>query len=34
MGNAPEPVKVQATAITQTNNQHGVAKAIEDFIFI
>lgn len=34
MGNAPEPVKVQATAITQTNNQHGVAKAIEDYILI
>lgn len=34
MGNAPEPVKVQATAITQTNNRHGVAKAIEDYILI
>ena len=34
MGNAPEPVKLEATAVTKSNNQHGVAKAIEKYVLL
>ena len=32
MGNAPDYVKNQADYVTDTNSEHGVAKAIEKFI--
>ncbi len=32
MGNAPEEVKVQASAVTESHNEEGFAKAIERFI--
>ncbi|WP_053362830.1 Cof-type HAD-IIB family hydrolase [Bacillus sp. FJAT-27251] len=32
MGNAPEKVKERADAVTESNDQHGVAKAIRRFI--
>ena len=34
MGNAPEAVKLEATAITKSNNQNGVAKAIEKYVLL
>ncbi len=32
MGNAPKAVKEQAAAVTHTNNNHGVAQAIEQYV--
>lgn len=32
MGNAPEAVKTEANAITKSNNEHGVAEAIKNYI--
>ena len=34
MGNAPETVKAEATVVTKSNNQHGVAKAIEEYVLL
>ena len=34
MGNAPEAVKAEATVVTQSNNQHGAAKAIEEYALL
>ena len=32
MGNAPEAVKTEAKAVTKSNNEHGVAKAIKEYV--
>lgn len=32
MGNAPEAVKTEANAITKSNNEHGVAEAIKEYV--
>ena len=32
MGNAPKAVKEQVAAVTHTNNNHGVAQAIEQYV--
>lgn len=34
MGNAPEAVKIEAKAVTKSNNEHGVAEAIEKYVLI
>ena len=34
MGNAPEAVKAEATVVTKSNNQNGVAKAIEKYVLL
>ena len=34
MGNAPEAVKTEAKAVTKSNNEHGVAEAIEKYVLI
>lgn len=34
MGNAPEAVKTEAKTITKSNNEHGVAEAVEKFVLI
>ena len=34
MGNAPEAVKTKAKAVTKSNNEHGVAEAIEKYVLI
>ena len=34
MGNAPQEVKADARTETYSNNQHGVAKAIEKYVLI
>ncbi|KAA0964666.1 HAD family phosphatase [Streptococcus cristatus] len=34
MGNAPEAVKLEATVVTKSNNQNGVAKAIEKYVLM
>ena len=32
MGNAPEAVKTEAKAVTKSNNEHGVAEAIKEYV--
>ncbi|WP_061601698.1 Cof-type HAD-IIB family hydrolase [Streptococcus gordonii] len=32
MGNAPETVKTEANAVTKSNNEHGVAEAIKEYV--
>ena len=32
MGNAPEAVKTEANAVTKSNNEHGVAEAIKEYV--
>ena len=32
MGNAPETVKTEAKAVTKSNNEHGVAEAIKEYV--
>lgn len=34
MGNAPEAVKTEAKAVTKSNNEHGVAEAVEKYVLI
>lgn len=34
MGNAPEAVKTKAKAVTKSNNEHGVAEALEKYVSI
>ena len=34
MGNAPSDVKKHAKVVTKTNNDHGVAHAVEDYVLI
>lgn len=34
MGNAPEAVKTETKAVTKSNNEHGVAEAIEKYVLI
>ena len=34
MGNAPEAVKIKAKTVTKSNNEHGVAEAIEKYVLI
>ncbi|KXT75690.1 Cof-type HAD-IIB family hydrolase [Streptococcus sp. DD12] len=34
MGNAPQDVKKHAKIVTKTNNDHGVAHAVEDYVLI
>ena len=34
MGNAPEAVKIEAKAVTKSNNEHGVAEAVEKYVLI
>ena len=34
MGNAPEVVKTEAKAVTKSNNEHGVAEAVEKYVLI
>ncbi|MDQ8692996.1 Cof-type HAD-IIB family hydrolase [Streptococcus sp. IsoGale022] len=34
MGNAPEAVKTKAKTVTKSNNEHGVAEAVEKFVLI
>mgnify|MGYP000934687526 FL=1 len=34
MGNSPEAVKLETTVVTKSNNQHGVAKAIEEYALL
>jgi len=32
MGNAPEAVQKEAQVVTSSNQEHGVAKAIQDYV--
>lgn len=34
MGNAPEAVKTEAKAVTKSNNEHGVAEAVEKYVLL
>ena len=34
MGNAPEAVKIKAKAVTKSNNEHGVAEAVEKYVLL
>ena len=34
MGNAPEAVKTKAKTVTKSNNEHGVAEAVEKYVLI
>lgn len=34
MGNAPEAVKTETKAVTKSNNEHGVAEAVEKYVLI
>ena len=34
MGNAPEAVKIEAKAVTKSNNEHGVAEALEKYVLL
>ena len=34
MGHAPEAVKTEAKAVTKSNNEHGVAEAVEKYVLI
>lgn len=34
MGNAPEAVKTEVKAVTKSNNEHGVAEAVEKYVLI
>ena len=34
MGNAPEAVKTEAKTVTKSNNEHGVAEAVEKYVLI